>query len=48
MLPIAARTAQIPIGINPSKPGGAIPDEATLDGSNLAVLTAKLSKRKTG
>jgi hypothetical protein len=32
MLPIAARVAQVPIEVNPSKPGGAIPDEATLDG----------------
>jgi hypothetical protein len=40
MLPIAARAAQVPIEVNPSKPGGALPDEATLDGSNLAAEAA--------
>jgi hypothetical protein len=36
--------ARVPIEVNPSKLGGAIPDEATLDGCNLAVLAAKRNK----
>jgi hypothetical protein len=35
------RVAQIPIEVNPSKLGGAIPDEATLDGRNVAAKAAK-------
>ena len=35
------RVAQVPIEVNPSKLGGAIPDEATLDGRNLVAEAAR-------